>query len=80
MSNNLSIYIIYKMITLFELDFCVIRIPPNFRFNKWKNLRQPGKNIYLTLLKMPIKYNIFLLIHIFKTNLSKIYPKKFIQI
>ena len=67
MSNNLSIYIIYKRISLFGLDFYVIQNTPK---------PQPGKDISPNPLKMPTKYDIFLLIHIFKTNLSKIYPKK----
>ena len=44
----------------------------NLRFNKKKNLGQPGKTIFSTLLKMSTKQDTFLLIHVFKTNLSKI--------
>ena len=48
----------------------------NLRFNRKKNLGQPGKTIFSTLLKIPTKYDTFLLIHVFKTNLSKIKIKK----
>ena len=44
----------------------------NLRFNRKKNLGQPSKTIFSTLLKMSTKYDTFLLIHVFKTNLSKI--------
>ena len=44
----------------------------NLRFNRKKNLGQPGKIIFSTLLKMSTKWDTFLLIHVFKTNLSKI--------
>ena len=43
-------------------------------FNSKKTWEQSGKNVSLTLLKMLTKYDTFLLIYIFKTNLSK---KKF---
>ena len=48
----------------------------NLRFNRKKNLGQPSKTIFSTLLKMSTKYDTFLLIHVFKTNLSKIKIKK----
>ena len=44
----------------------------NLRFNRKKNLGQSGKIIFSTLLKMSTKWDTFLLIHVFKTNLSKI--------
>ena len=41
-------------------------------FNRKKTLGQTGKNISPTPLKIPTKYDTLLLIHVFKTNLSKL--------
>ena len=48
----------------------------NHTFNKEKTWGQPNKNISLTPLKMLIKYNNFLLIHVSKIKLSKNFYKK----
>ena len=68
----LSIYIIYKKILFFFTGLlCGSEIPLNFTFNEKKTWEQLGKNISLTPLKMPIKQDILLLSHVFKTNLPK---------
>ena len=75
-SNPLYIYIYIKDTPLWFEPSYGSEISLNHTFNKKKTWGQSNKNISLTPLKMLIKYNTFLLIHVSKIKLSKNFYKK----
>ena len=72
----LTLYIYIKDSPLWIGPSYGLEISPNHMFNKEKTWGQPSKNISLTSLKMLIKYDTFLLIHVLKINLYKKFYKK----
>ena len=69
------LYYLYEDFSLCTGLLSGLEILLNFKFNREKTWVQLGNNTSLTPLIMPTKNDTFLVIHIFKTNLSNFFFK-----